>query len=423
MTSGSSSPRSALIAAFLSHSAIQQTLLPNQLPQHQHQQSNTMSPMESKATEEIKKALDNNDPGLAVSITKKYLEDINNIQLNIAVTGESGCGKGIDNKDKRAAPTGVTETTIEPESFPDPRCPNVLIWDLPGIGTTKFPADQYLEHVGFEKFDFFIIVSADRFTENDAKLAQEIKKMGKKFYFIRPKIDDNLRAAERSQRTYDEGETLQKIRENCIQGLKDQGVTSPQVFLVSLLDLHKYDFPILLVTIEREMPSLKRDVLILALPNVCRSVIHKKKEVFSSRIMYYALLSAGATAIPVPGLSIAANVGILVSVLNTYVDGFGLDEKSLEKLSIDTKTPLPDLMEVMKCRLSGKVVTAELVVKMLSNYSAGASVLTATLSLIPIVGAIVGSPLSYITINGFLCDTLDKLSVDAENVLTEALGI
>ena len=142
--------------------------------------------MGSKADEEIKKALDNNDPGLAASIAKKYLEDINSIPLNIAVTGESGSGKstfvnafrGIDNTDETAAPTGVVETTMEPESYPHPRYPNVILWDLPGVGTTRFPADQYLKYVGFEKFDFFIIISADRFRENDAKLAQEIKKMG-----------------------------------------------------------------------------------------------------------------------------------------------------------------------------------------------------------------------------------------------------
>ncbi|KAK0131912.1 Interferon-inducible GTPase 5 [Merluccius polli] len=388
--------------------------------------------MESKANEEIQKALDNNDHGLAASITKKYLEDINNIPLNIAVTGESGSGKstfvnafrGIDDEDERAAPTGVVETTMEPESYPHPRYPNVILWDLPGIGTTKFPADQYLKRFGFEKFDFFIIVSADRFRENDVMLAEEIKKMGKKFYFIRSKIDNNLRAAER-KRTYDEGETLQEIRENCIQGLEDQGVTSPQVFLVSHFDLHKYDFPTLQETIEREMPSLKRDVLILALPDVCRSVIHKKKEVFSSRIMYYALLSGGIAALPVPGLSIAVDALILVSALTTYVEGFGLDKTSLEKLSSDTKTPLPDLMKVMKCDISGKVVTKPLVVPMLSSFSAGVALSAAEtfLSLIPFFGAIVKAPLSYRIINGFLSDTLDKLFVDAENVLKAAVGI
>ena len=113
--------------------------------------------------EDIKKALENNDRDSAASITQKYLGDLNNISLNIAVTGESGSGKstflnafrGIDNTDERAAPTGVVETTTKTVPYPHPIYPNVTLWDLPGIGTTKFPADQYLEYVEFEKFDFF----------------------------------------------------------------------------------------------------------------------------------------------------------------------------------------------------------------------------------------------------------------------------
>ncbi|CAL8296781.1 unnamed protein product [Boreogadus saida] len=200
---------------------------------------------------------------------KKYLEDINN-PLHIAVTGESGVGKstfvnafrGKDNRDEGAAPTGVVETTKKPEPYPHPRYPNVTLWDLPGVGTTKFPADQYLEYVEFEKYDLYIIVSAGHFRENDAKLAQEIKNMGKKFYFVRSKIDQNLHHAKRSHSEYDEEKTLQEIRDNCIQGLEKQGVESPQVFLVSSFDLHLYDFPALQDTMERELPSHKRNALI-----------------------------------------------------------------------------------------------------------------------------------------------------------------
>ncbi|CAL8359358.1 unnamed protein product [Gadus morhua 'NCC'] len=231
--------------------------------------------------------MENNDTDSAVSMIKKYLEDINN-PLNIAVTGRSGVGKstfvnafrGIENKDERAAPTGVVETTMKPEPYPHPRHPNVTLWDLPGVGTPEFPADQYLKVVEFEKFDLFIIVSADRFTEHDAKLAQEIKTMGKNLYFVRSKIDHNLEAARKSQREYDEEKTLQEIRENCIQGLEKQGVASPQVFLVSSFDLDLYDFPALQDTMERELPSHKRDVLNRGIPKVCKSIINKKKEVF-----------------------------------------------------------------------------------------------------------------------------------------------
>ena len=102
--------------------------------------------------------------------------------------------------------------------YAHPNYPNVTLWDLPGVGTTKFPADQYLNHVGFETFDFFIIISATRFTENDVKLAREIQRMGKKFYFVRSKIDSDLYNERRSQREFSETETKKLIKDNCIQG-------------------------------------------------------------------------------------------------------------------------------------------------------------------------------------------------------------
>ncbi len=175
---------------------------------------------------EIKTALQNSDQALAVAKIQEYLEKEKNIPLNIAITGESGSGKstfvnafrGVDNRDEGAAPTGLVETTMEVTPYSHPNYPNVTLWDLPGIGTTKFPADKYLQHVGFEKFDFFIIISDTRFRENDVKLAKEIQKMRKKFYFVRSKIDHNLRDEQRSQREFDEENTLKQIRENCIQG-------------------------------------------------------------------------------------------------------------------------------------------------------------------------------------------------------------
>ncbi|XP_078031080.1 T-cell-specific guanine nucleotide triphosphate-binding protein 2-like [Epinephelus lanceolatus] len=139
--------------------------------------------------EDFKEELLTNGPASAAAKIQEYLDQQDNIPLNIGITGESGSGKstfvnafrGIDNRDERAAPTGPVETTSEATPYPYPIYPNVTLWDLPGIGTLNFSASNYLEHVEFEKFDFFIIISADRFRENDVKLAQEIQRMKKKF--------------------------------------------------------------------------------------------------------------------------------------------------------------------------------------------------------------------------------------------------
>ncbi|XP_035772053.1 interferon-inducible GTPase 1-like [Neolamprologus brichardi] len=168
--------------------------------------------------------LGNTDFGAAAARIQRRLKQ-RNTPLNVAITGESGSGKstfinafrGIGDEDEGAAPTGVVETTSQVTSYPHPNYPNVILWDLPGIGTTRFPADEYLKLVGFEKFDFFIIISDTRFRENDVKLAQEIQGMKKKFYFLRSKVDKDIRAEKRTRREFNVERTLSTIRKNCTQ--------------------------------------------------------------------------------------------------------------------------------------------------------------------------------------------------------------
>ncbi|CAJ1074098.1 interferon-inducible GTPase 5-like [Xyrichtys novacula] len=254
---------------------------------------------------EVKEALQMDDRASAAAKIQQYLERDKNVSLNIAVTGESGSGKstfvnairGVHVDDKGAAPTGCVETTMEATPYLHPNYPNVTVWDLPGIGTMKFPADKYLEKVDFEKFDFFIIISADRFTEYDVMLVKEIQRMKKKFYFVRSKIDDNIRN-EKRKKAFDKEKTLTKIRDKCIKGLQEQGFESPeaQVFLVSSFDLHLYDFPLLEDTLERELPEHKRDVFMLAMPNSSLEMISKKKKAFQAKIKHFATLSASSVS-------------------------------------------------------------------------------------------------------------------------------
>jgi len=49
--------------------------------------------------------------------------------------------------DEGAAPVGVTETTSDIVDYPHPNNPMLKFWDLPGVGTPRFPRDGYLEAI------------------------------------------------------------------------------------------------------------------------------------------------------------------------------------------------------------------------------------------------------------------------------------
>ncbi|XP_031234616.1 interferon-inducible GTPase 1-like, partial [Mastomys coucha] len=140
----------------------------------------------------------------ANSTIKDALKEMDKTLLNVAVTGDTGSGKstfinalrGIGDEERGAAKTGVVETTMEISKYTHPNIPNVVFWDLPGIGSSNFPPKTYLEKVKFHEYDFFIIVSATRFRQNDIDLAIEISMMKKEFYFVRTKVDSDLRNEE-----------------------------------------------------------------------------------------------------------------------------------------------------------------------------------------------------------------------------------
>ncbi|KAK9519804.1 hypothetical protein VZT92_022509 [Zoarces viviparus] len=381
-----------------------------------------------KFEEEVKELIQTKGLAEAAAEIKTHLDKQKNIPINIGITGESGSGKstfvnafrGLNDGDEGAAPTGIVETTTEITSYPHPHHPNVELWDLPGIGTTKFPADKYLENLKFIKIDFFIIISDTRFRENDAKLAKEIQRMGKKFYFVRSKIDNDVRAEARCQKSaFNEEKTLNKIRENCIQGVESQ-----QVFLVSSFELHLYDFHLLEETLRKDLPAHQRHALLLAVPNVSLGIISKKKEALQSQIKYYAVLSASIAAVPVPGLSFAVDLTMLVTVIRMYQVTFGLDSFSLQNRARSAGGPLNDLKAVMKSPFAGIEISKELIIKLLSTSMVSVALMAAEegIRFIPfLIPAAMG--VSYLCTYRALNTFLTMIAEDAQRMFTKALGL
>ncbi|XP_030399338.1 interferon-inducible GTPase 5-like isoform X2 [Gopherus evgoodei] len=378
---------------------------------------------------EIRDALEGGRLDEAASKILESLEDLEKTQLHIAVTGESGSGKssfvnavrGLRDDDEGAAATGVVETTPEPTPYPHPTHPNVTLWDLPGIGTPAFQSHTYLEQVGFPRYDFFILLASERFRASHGQLAREIQKMGKRFYFVRSKVDADLYAArKRRPASYSEQGVLTQIRDDCCRQLLAEGVPSPTVFLLSSWDLGSYDFLALEETLQKELPAHKRCAFLLALPNLSLSILQRKKEAMQRQIWKLAIISCGVAAVPIPGLSVACDVTILVKTLSEYRQTFGLDDESLCKLAEKVGKPVEDIKEAIRSPLA-REISRDLVLKLLTKAGGGALMFIEYLaSTVPLFGSMAAGGISFGTTYYMLHSFLEEVARDAHNVLIKA---
>ncbi|XP_006039017.1 interferon-inducible GTPase 5-like [Alligator sinensis] len=396
--------------------------------------------------EELKAALRKGNLEAVASKTREVLGNLDKVGLNIAVTGIAGSGKssfvnamhGLDDGDKDTASTGVTETTFKPACFPHSQNPNVIIWDLPGIGTPTLRADTYLQQMQFDRYDFFIIISCTRFTEYDIKLAREIQGLGKRFYFVRAKVDQDLDNERRlydqsgclkkpsasRPPQYDEAVILKNIRDNCNGNLETGGMDFQQVFLVSNWYINEYDFPRLQETLLHELPSHKRLTFLRSLSNLSKETLKEKKNYLMDQVWLKSLASLGASVVPVPGFATERSAVLLVTSLKLYCQDFGLDKDSLDGIARRTNKPIEELRAVIKSPLAHEI-TEDLVIKLLSEAVGGAvNYALVFKNILPIACPVIGSAVSgtvsynttYTLLEGFLNDVAD----DATRVLEKA---
>ncbi|KAK1155100.1 interferon-inducible GTPase 5-like [Acipenser oxyrinchus oxyrinchus] len=363
-----------------------------------------------------------------VSQVQTLLDKLGTASLDIAVTGESGAGKstfinafrGLGDEDKGSARTGVIETTREVAVYQHPSLPTIRLWDLPGIGTPDFRPERYLEDVNLERYDFFIIVASERFKENHALLARSIGSMGKKFYFVRTKVDSDL-ASSRRQRpsSFTEAGVLDRMRGDCARSLERSGAGCASVFLISSFEPHKYDFTRLRDTLERELEGHKRHVFLLALPNLSCTYVEKKKQALSGTVWKTAL--SACLAAVVPGAPLHCNVDMLMQTLRSFQWHFGLDPESLRRLADRTEKPYEALRAAVRSSLA-EDLSEQRVVELLRQAALGQQVLTRVLeSRVPVLGSIANGGVSFAATHYILSAALNELAEDAKRVIGAAL--
>ena len=234
--------------------------------------------------EELKEEFNSGGVKAGRTLLERQLNEWKQIPLNVAVIGRSGVGKSsfinairhLTADDEGGAPVGVKETTVTVDrSYPHPCNPLLKFWDLPGVGNDRFPRHRhtYLSDTQVDRFDFFLLITADRFTEDDTWLGREFDKRKKKYFFVRTKvgvdISNNMKA---HPKTHKEDDVVRDIRESTQEHLKQIGCENVPVFLIDSYKLNKFEFNELERRLIEDFPELKKAALVLSLQATSREI-------------------------------------------------------------------------------------------------------------------------------------------------------
>ncbi|XP_069759185.1 interferon-gamma-inducible GTPase 10-like [Narcine bancroftii] len=255
---------------------------------------------------------------LQVKEKAKYLPSV---PIHIALLGDAGSGKstfinamrGLHSDDPRAAPTGNDEASMVPTRYSYQSLPNVLLWDLPGANLAGFEMNLYLKEVRFERYDFYIIVSQSRFRECDGVFSKKIQEQEKGFYYIRSKIDNDAFSMQMQGIEFSEGE--RQIRKDILNNFQSVGVVPSAIFLISSLEVNKYDFPKLKSALATDLQSIKLNAFSLAVPNMVREIQEPKRRRLMWGVWLLSFLSALLGAARVPSFPLLTVIGCTLTGL------------------------------------------------------------------------------------------------------------
>jgi immunity-related GTPase family M protein len=146
----------------------------------------------------------------------------------------------VNDGDENSAEIDVVEIT-EPKPVSYTFRQNISIVDLPAIGTPSCPnLNIFCQKVHLETYNVFFILTATRFTEHEYELARKVKFMGKRFFLIWTKIDQD----ELSERRHNQdlNAMVEKIRAHLYENVKNLGIREEEIFVISNHYPDKWDF-------------------------------------------------------------------------------------------------------------------------------------------------------------------------------------
>ncbi|MCI9845625.1 GTPase [Flavobacterium pectinovorum] len=348
---------------------------------------------------------------------KKEYDSIKNATVNIAISGQSGAGKSsLINAiiGRKVAEVGITETTLNIKKYVSN---GIHFSDLPGCGTEKFPIKTYLENCNLESFDAVIVVTANRFYENDVWLIKEMIRIGRPVYVVRTKMDTSINDGMHDD-NLTEYEVFEKVKNDIKSNIGNIDIKG--IYLTSSREPLKMDLSKLLIDIQHNLSGIKKQRFIADVAPLNEQVL-KEKSIVAQKAVSYGAYAAAANGInPIPGLDIGLDIAILIKMSTEIQNIYGLDEKSIDELSKRMgNTANFTAIKAKVAQYATKFIAREGIMILLKRLSVNIGS-KEVLKYIPFVGQIAAAGIGYKMTDSFGCDLIEESEALVREILIKS---
>ena len=348
---------------------------------------------------------------------KKEYDSIKNATVNIAISGQSGAGKSsLINAivGRKVAEVGITETTLNIKKYVSN---GIHFSDLPGCGTERFPIKTYLENCNLESFDAVIVVTANRFYENDVWLIKEMIRIGRPVYVVRTKMDESILNGKHDA-NLSEYEVFEKVKKDIKDNIGNLQIKG--IYLISSREPLKMDLSKLLIDIQQNLSGIKKQRFIADVAPLNEQVLKEKKIVAQKAVSYSAYAAAANGINPIPGLDIGLDIAILMKMSTEIQNIYGLDEKSIDELSKRMGNGLNfTAIKVKVAQYATKFIAREGIIILLKRLSLNIGS-KEVLKYIPFLGQIAAAGIGYKMTDSFGSDLIDESDALAREILIKS---
>ena len=120
------------------------------------------------------------------------------------------------------------------------------------------------------------------------------------------------------------------------------------------------------------------------------------------RVTQRALLAAGVAMVPVPGVDLITDVGLLVKLLPEITTAFGLSPAQVERLAPERRVVVYKALSTGSSLVLGRIVTRELVMAVLKAVGLRLSTQQAA-KYLPVAGQLISAALTFSALK-YVCE-------------------